>query len=102
FLQAYKISRLPVVLLTEREGSLTAQELHPAEFMRVVADSVSEAERAAALPTVHDFLDELSDAVRHTELSLAAMREHAIKRNEYDSLLLQMERFSALRDRPFH
>jgi siderophore synthetase component len=102
FLQAYKISRLPVVLLTEREGSLTAQELHPAEFMRVVADSVSEAERAAALPNVHDFLDELSDAVRHTELSLAAMREHAIKRNEYDSLLLQMERFSALRDRPFH
>jgi staphyloferrin B synthase len=102
FIQAYKISRLPVVLLTEREGSLISQELHPVEFMRIFADSVSEEERTASMPNVHDFLDELRDSILHTELSLRAMREHPAKRNEYDSPLLQVERLSALRDRPFH
>lgn len=103
FIQAYKISRLPVVLLIKQEGGLISpQELDPVEFMRVFADSLSEEERTASLPNLHDFLDELRDSIQHTQLSQLAMLEHHERHNEYESPVLQVERFSALRDRPFH
>ncbi len=102
FLQTYKISRLPVVLLSKNEGGLHPEELDPVAFMSVLADSLLEEERTSALPNLPDFLNELRDSIQHTELSQQAMRKHHERTDEHEHPMLHVERFSALRDRPFH
>jgi len=102
FIQTYKISRLPVVLLTVTEDGVMQQELNPVEFMQIFAESVTEAERLASLPNLQDFLSELTDSINQTELSIRAMMELQCIRNDTDPPLLYVERFSAYRDRPFH
>ncbi|WP_410513165.1 IucA/IucC family protein [Paenibacillus sp. BR2-3] len=102
FIQTYKISRLPVVLLINKEESVMAQGLHPIPFMRIFADSLSEEERNDSLPNLPDFLDELKDSIEQTFISLEAMLAYDRKPNDSESSVQQIERFSALRDRPFH
>jgi siderophore synthetase component len=102
FIQPYKISRLPVVLLSKQDSSLKAQELDPIVFMQVFADSLPVEERSASLPNLPDFLNELRDSIRHASLSLQAMSWQDGRHGETNASLLQWERFSALRDRPFH
>lgn len=103
FIQSYKLSRPPVLLVTNRSEGISRQSLSPIAFMRVLADSVSEEERAALLPNLSEFLAELGDAIEHTALSLEAAHEFADGRDTSPpSSLLRIERLSSLRDRPFH
>lgn len=99
FIQPYKISRLPVVLIDHMRSSV--QELDPITFMQLFADSLSAAERQASMPNLQDFQTELRDSIRHTALSLQASTGQNGQKSD-DPALLQAERFSAMRDRPFH
>ncbi|ASS74023.1 hypothetical protein CIG75_02855 [Tumebacillus algifaecis] len=95
FLQQYKLSRLPIILVGE-DG---AQQLDPLQFMQELAQLASAEERAEVLPNLDGFLAELQDSVEHTALSLEAGERFRARASHS---LLEMEQLSALRDRPFH
>lgn len=101
FIQPYKLSRLPAVLVDQRANSV--QELTPISFMQRFADALSAVERQASMPNLQDFQQELRDSIRHTALSMQASTslEQSEQKSD-DAALLQAERFSAMRDRPFH
>ncbi len=98
FIQPYKISRLPVYLVKNEE----VHELDPLTFMQALAEAIPAVERASAMPNLLDFLGELRDSISHTALSLKVMTEQQWDGDDGFASLLQVERFSALRDRPFH
>ncbi|MDF2680841.1 MAG: AcsA protein [Brevibacillus sp.] len=98
YIQPYKISRFPVLLLSKHEGV----ELDPITFMQAFAEALSSDERESAMPNLQDFQNELRDSIQHTALSLEAMTEHLENRSVLETSLVHVERFSALRDRPFH
>ncbi|MBN2910545.1 hypothetical protein JQC72_13645 [Polycladomyces sp. WAk] len=103
FIQPYRLSRLPVLLVSRGTEGVTAESLDPAGLMRILADSVLDADRAVLMPNLDGFLAELEDAVEHTALSLEAAQSFYSERNGFPpSPLLRMERLSSLKDRPFH
>ncbi|MGB8957015.1 MAG: IucA/IucC family protein [Tumebacillaceae bacterium] len=84
FLQPYKISRLPVLLAP------LLQPLGAVELMRLLGGSA---------PNLEGFIEDLQTAVEQSALSLAASLDW---KDGDHSDMLRWERFSALRDRPFH
>ncbi|WP_176560225.1 IucA/IucC family protein [Brevibacillus dissolubilis] len=101
FIQSYKISRPPAVLLTvQADGGLVrAEECDTVAFMKLWAESVTEEEREGLLPNLSDFLAELSESIQHHALSWQALQEYQYSA---DGAMLDAEQFSAFRDRPFH
>lgn len=98
YIQPFKISRLPVLTIGNRE----AHALDPVSFMQAFAEALSPDERAAAMPNLLDFLQEMRDSISHTALSLRVLPRHRGDHVQGAAALMQVERFSALRDRPFH
>ncbi|HDR8072277.1 TPA: hypothetical protein QCY71_005348 [Bacillus cereus] len=103
FIQSYKLSRLPILLVTNHTNGLTQKSLHPIELMEHVADALSNEQRLSLLPNLSEFLRELTDTIEHTSFSQEAAYEFHTKGSPFTlSSLLQVERLSSLRDRPFH
>ncbi|WP_199615903.1 IucA/IucC family protein [Paenibacillus alkalitolerans] len=103
FIQSLKISRVPVLSVTESPAGPSVKLLDPVELMQVLGASVSKEEQSAKLPNLEGFLEELRDAVEHTALSYEAAHELCGEgHSSRSSPLHRMERLSSLRDRPFH
>ena len=103
FIQSYKLSRLPILLVTNNTNGSTQQFLDPIELMEHLADSLSNEQRLSFIPNLNEFLRELTDAMEHTALSQeAADMFHAEDSPFTLSSLLQVEQLSSLKDRPFH
>ncbi|MFD2371613.1 IucA/IucC family protein [Brevibacillus sp. GCM10020057] len=100
FIQPYKISRLPVVVLDERNEEV--RQLDPFTFMQTFAEALPASERTSSMPNLAGFLDELRDSIQHTALSLQSMTAPVKRVRSEETSLVHMERLSALRDRPFH
>jgi staphyloferrin B synthase len=103
FIQPYRLSRLPVLLISRGAEGVTAESLDPVGLMRILADSVLDEDRAVLMPNLDGFLTELENAVEHTALSMEAAQSFDSERDGFPpSPFLRMERLSSLRDRPFH
>lgn len=103
FIRPYTISRLPVLLLTEKRGKVAFEELAPIELVKALADYATEEQRLNDLPNLGDFLSELGDSIQHTALSREAAESLDTEFvEESASAFLRTEQISSLRDRPFH
>lgn len=99
-LQSYRLSRLPVMLMTLDGENIHSRCLRPDDVLSLLTDTLSTEEQAQLLG-LERVREELNLAVAQTALSLQAA-EACEKKVQETSSLIALEQLAALRDRPFH
>lgn len=102
FLQPYRLSRPPVIVIPPPPGAPQAV-FDPAEVLRFLATHLLDREERDRMPNVQEVIRDLERAVAQTALSFEAAGPllDALSSSRRPSLLL-WESVAALRDRPFH
>lgn len=97
FLQDYRFSRLPAVLIVRRDGGHKRTLLMPADVLRLLVQSGS-----VSYPNLDGICEDLQRAEQHYTLALQATELVLAALPEERQSLFWLERLASLRDRPFH
>jgi siderophore synthetase component len=97
FLQAYRLSRLPTVLLTKHEAGWQAASLDPVALLQHLLSGAE-----AAYPNLSGVCEDLLCSLEHQTLALQASKRIIDPATRDFFSLRWLERLASLRDRPFH